>query len=301
MFGCPFVIHSDQGRNFESDLWKEMCSLLEIHKTRTNPYRPESDGAVERFNRTLIASLTTLVNRDQANWDVVCNYVAHAYNCTVHASTGLTPNMLIFGEEIVVPADLQLGAPLVGSDPVCYQSFAQSIRENMHVGYSIASRCLESTAEVQKVAFDRGSKMRRFKVGDKVLRYHSPIARFKLGTNWDGPYVIRDVISDHTVVLCSDTGKLFKSSVARLKLFYADFKLADGSRIPGLNYSDSDSDSLFKRHDHLKDEFRASTKPRRVRRDLNKIRHVPEMLEPFYGAKSTDLRRSERIRLKNAS
>ena len=48
LFGCPFVCHSDQGRNFESDLWKEMCSLLEIHKTRTNPYRPESDGAVER-------------------------------------------------------------------------------------------------------------------------------------------------------------------------------------------------------------------------------------------------------------
>ena len=144
LFGCPFVIHSDQGRNFESDLWKEMCSLLEIHKTRTNPYRPESDGAVERFNRTLIASLTTLVNKDQANWDVVCNYVAHAYNCTTHASTGLTPNMLIFGEEIVVPADLQLGAPLVGSDPICYQSFAQSIRENMHIAYSIASRCLDA-------------------------------------------------------------------------------------------------------------------------------------------------------------
>ena len=64
LFGCPFVLHSDQGRNFESDLWKEICSLLEIHKTRTNPYRPESDGAVEQFNRTLIAALTSLVNID---------------------------------------------------------------------------------------------------------------------------------------------------------------------------------------------------------------------------------------------
>ena len=97
------------------------------------------------------------------------------------------------------------------------------------------------------------------------------------------------------------TGKLFKSSVARLKLFHADFKLADGSRIPGVDNSDSDSDNLFTPHDHLKDKFRASTKPRRVRRDLNKVRHVPELLEPFHGAKSEDLRRSERIRLKNAS
>ena len=57
---------------------------------------------------------------------------------------------------------------------------------------------------------------------------------------------------------------------------------------------------MFTPHDHLTNKFRASTKPRRVRRDLNKVRHVPEMLEPFHGG-FEDLRRSERIRLKNAS
>ena len=297
LFGCPFVCHSDQGRNFESDLWKEMCSLLEIHKTRTNPYRPESDGAVERFNRTLIASLTTMVNQDQSNWDVCCNYVAHAYNASIHASTGLTPNMLLFGDEVVMPADLQLGSMIVGTYPVCYQTFAQSIRENLHVGYSIASRMLESTAEVQKVAFDRGAKTRQFMVGDKVLRYHSPLARLKLGTNWDGPYVVRNVISDHTIVLCNDSGKLFKSSVARLKLFRSVFELRDETTFSG--GSDSDSDSLLVTHDALDDKFRGSTKPRRVRRKLNKKKHVPEFSEPFHGAKSIDLRRSERIRLLN--
>ena len=51
-FGMPLVIHSDQGREFENGLMKSLCSLLGCVKTRTAPYHPESDGMVERFNRT---------------------------------------------------------------------------------------------------------------------------------------------------------------------------------------------------------------------------------------------------------
>ena len=48
-FGTPQIIHSDQGRNFESAIFTEMCQLLGIAKTRTTPLHPESDGIVERL------------------------------------------------------------------------------------------------------------------------------------------------------------------------------------------------------------------------------------------------------------
>ena len=51
-FGVPDQIHSDQGRQFESKLFAEMFDLLHVDKTRTTPYHPQSDGMVERFNKT---------------------------------------------------------------------------------------------------------------------------------------------------------------------------------------------------------------------------------------------------------
>ena len=59
-FGIPDQIHSDQGGQFESRLFAEMCELLEIDKTRTTPYHPKSDGMVKRFNKTLRISMTTI-------------------------------------------------------------------------------------------------------------------------------------------------------------------------------------------------------------------------------------------------
>ena len=38
-FGLPYTKHSDQGRQNESELFKEMCNLLQIKKTHTTPYQ----------------------------------------------------------------------------------------------------------------------------------------------------------------------------------------------------------------------------------------------------------------------
>ena len=77
-YGVPLSLHSDQGRNFESHLIQEMCSLLGINKTRTIPLHPQSDGLVERMNRTLESQLFEFISQNQRDWNHLCWDLFHS-------------------------------------------------------------------------------------------------------------------------------------------------------------------------------------------------------------------------------
>ena len=87
-FSLPDQILSDQGRQFESALIAELCSVLQIEKSRTAPYHPQEDGLVERSNRTLLSMLSTVVDGHLQTWESHLRAVCMAY-VTVRAKTSL--------------------------------------------------------------------------------------------------------------------------------------------------------------------------------------------------------------------
>ena len=105
-FSIPEQLHSDQGHQFESKLIAEVCHLLNIQKTRTTPYHPQSDGLVERFNRTLLDMLSTCTKDHPFDWEHHIRKVCMAYNSSVQASTGYTPFYFMFGRQARLPLDV---------------------------------------------------------------------------------------------------------------------------------------------------------------------------------------------------
>ena len=90
-FGVPQQILTDLGREFEGKLMTELCQLLRINKISTTPYRPQTDGLVERQNRTLLEMLAKYTSRQYSDWDDHLPFMVMAYNTSIHDSTGCTP------------------------------------------------------------------------------------------------------------------------------------------------------------------------------------------------------------------
>lgn len=83
-FGVPQVIHSDQGKQYESRLFQEMCEVLDITKTRNTAYHPRSDGMIERFNGTLETMISANVQEIHRDWDKHLPYVMMRLSMKLH-------------------------------------------------------------------------------------------------------------------------------------------------------------------------------------------------------------------------
>ena len=86
-----------------------MCRLLGTTKTRTTPLHPESDGMVERFNRTIESQMSKFVDANQHDWDVHVPLLLMVYTSSVHDTDGCAPAQLFLGEDLRLPIDLHLG------------------------------------------------------------------------------------------------------------------------------------------------------------------------------------------------
>ena len=80
-----------------SKLWvSTVCQLLDIHKTRTTPYHPLSDGMVEQYNHTLEMQLSKFADYNQKDWGVHIPMLLMAYRSAFRDTSGCTPAIHVY-------------------------------------------------------------------------------------------------------------------------------------------------------------------------------------------------------------
>ncbi len=97
--GIPKEILTDQGTAFMSRTIRELYELLGINSVRTSVYHPQTDGLVERFNRTLKTMIRKFVHEDAKNWDKWLEPLLFAVREVPQASTGFSPFELLYGRQ----------------------------------------------------------------------------------------------------------------------------------------------------------------------------------------------------------
>ena len=214
-FGTAARIHTDQGREFESELFSEICKLLGIEKSRTTPYRPQSDGMVERYNRTLQQMLAMYVDENRTDWDDHLPYIMMAYRASLHESTKCTPNLLMLGRETCLPIDIIAGKPPNSIDTECPVQYVEWVRDAIHRSFDFAYENLKSSFKRQKRYYDVKLKPRQYEKEQLVWCWYPSHAKQKLGLGWTGPYKIIRKISDITYQIESCRN-------AKLKIVHVD-------------------------------------------------------------------------------
>ena len=196
-FSIPEQLHSDQGRQFESSVMQEVSRILQICKTRTTPYHPQSDGLVERFNRTLIAMLATTVRDHPEEWECHLRKLCMAYNTSVHSSTGFTPFFLMFGRQAKLPIDVVYGNPSSESDSV--GQYATNLQKSLQEAYQNVRARTSAVAKRQKELYDRKVHGEILEVGNLVWLHSPAVSRGhskRLHCPWTGPFTVVKRLSD---------------------------------------------------------------------------------------------------------
>ncbi|KMQ82837.1 integrase core domain protein [Lasius niger] len=223
-FGVPLLMHSDQGRNFTSAVFHGMCKLLGIEKTRTTPLHPQSDGMVERFNRTILNHLSLFVSQNQQDWDQKLQLFLLAYRSAVQESTGFTPSLMLFGRELRLPCDLLFGRP--PDTPSSVEDYVDNLRERLEDVHAIARERIRISSEKMKTRYDVKATKREFQEGDRVW-FWNPKRRKglspKLQTSWEGPYKVIKKLSDVVIrIQKSPSSKPKVVHYDRLAPYYGD-------------------------------------------------------------------------------
>ena len=223
--GVPEEILSDRGSSFLNQIIRQLCEKFQTKHRLTSPYRPQTNGMVERFNRTIGECIAKLLSDKEKDWDEYIEAVLLAYRTSKHETTGFTPFQLLYGKQAKLPVDLKVVT--FREDNTTFEEAlimrTQQITNKMWTDHSKAHDNIHKSQDRQKIR--QKGQSPKLKIGDKVLVHRTDLQNnlsAKLMEKWIGPYYVHQVLPNNVYKLRNLDGKLVKNVVHgnRLKIFY---------------------------------------------------------------------------------
>ncbi|XP_064485934.1 uncharacterized protein LOC135398463 [Ornithodoros turicata] len=209
--GVPEVICSDNGSNFSASLTKEFLQRIGCAPRFSTVEHPESNGAVERWNRVLKRMLFHVVQRDPRNWDQHVPFLLWAYREVPHDTTGVSPFELLYGRKPVGPLSIlkntwsgEVDIPnTLRETPAKYM---QHLRDQLRLVADVAGLTAVENQKTYANQYNKRAKPKSFDPGDQVLLFDSDRPG-KLFPKWNGPYTVVAKYRQNSYVVLGSDGK----------------------------------------------------------------------------------------------
>nr|XP_025887732.1 uncharacterized protein LOC112941825 [Solanum lycopersicum] len=228
-FGVPESIITDNGVNLNSHLMKEICEQFKIIHRRSTAYRPQMNGAVEAANKNIKKILKKMIDK-QRGWHEMLPYTLLGYRTKVRTSVGATPYLLVYGTEAVIPVEVEI--PSLRIIQEAELSNAEWVSKRTDQLALIDKKRMVAVCHGQLYrqrmtrAFHKRVRARNFEVGQLVLKRifpHQDEHKGMFAPNWQGPYMVRKVLSGGALVLSEMDGAVWPKPINSdaIKRYYA--------------------------------------------------------------------------------
>ncbi|XP_070024901.1 uncharacterized protein [Nicotiana sylvestris] len=179
-------------------LMREICKQFKITHRNSTPYRPKANGAVEAANKNIKMILRKMIQSSR-QWHEKLSFTLLGYRTTVRTSVGMTPYLLVYGTETVIPTEVEIPSlQIIVEAEIEDDEWVKARLEQLTL---IDEKRMTAVCHGQLYqqrmarAYNKNVQTRNFEVGQLVLRrilYQE--AKRKFAPNWKGPYIIRKLL-----------------------------------------------------------------------------------------------------------
>lgn len=254
--GVPEVVCSDCGTNFTAALTKEFLKRLGCAPRFSAPNHPESNGAVERWNRVFKTMLSHVIEKEAKNWDKFIPFLLWAYREVPHDTTGVSPFRMLYGRDPVGPlsilkqswaGDIEVPGELADAPA----EYLIRLKAQLEIAADTAELTTSKQQEAYSSHYNKHAMVKTFREGEAVLVFDDKRPG-KMYPKWLGPAVVTKRYREHSYYVQMSDGRRMLVHANKLRpyvgkvgsvsvIFYDDCDFGEVEYTPRARNSRKDS------------------------------------------------------------
>ncbi|XP_059658576.1 uncharacterized protein LOC132304893 [Cornus florida] len=202
-FGIPETITTDRGLSFVGGKVLDYCAECGVQVISSTPYFAQVNGQAEASNKVILNILEKMIEDYPREWHHLLSEALWAYRNSKRSSTGVTPYVLTYGHDVVLPMEMTIRSARVAfQNRLTPADYSYAMLAELEDLDEVCLNALDNIiAQKKKVmrAYNKKIKAKTFVKGDLVWQVKFPpgvksLEYRKWTPNWEGPYLVERVI-----------------------------------------------------------------------------------------------------------
>jgi len=171
-FGIPRTLTTDQGTSFMVKEVKQFAESHGIKMLSSSPYYAQANGQAESTNKVLIKLIKKKIENHPRRWHEVLSEALWAHRISRHGATKVTPYELVYGQEAVLPVEVNLAAlRFAKQNDLSAKDYHSLMTDNID---EVADKRLMALRAIEKEklpvakTYNKKVRLKEFQVGDLV-------------------------------------------------------------------------------------------------------------------------------------